>query len=272
MSDAVAAERIPPFNPSHLPVALRELTAGCRWQRVTVGASGAEVFLLARTGAAPWYLKITGRAPGVDTTAEARRLEWLHGRLPVPGVVAFVDEPAASYLLMTALPGLDATAPTFLAEPERLVRLLAQGLCRIHALPMEDCPFDHRLDAEIARAEARLRHRQVDETDFDQQRQGQRAADLFQTLRLTRPGAEDLVFTHGDYCLPNIMIDAGQVAGFLDLGRAGVGDRYRDLALAARSITYNLGALWQPLFFQAYGLDTPDVAKIEFFQLLDEFF
>src|SRR5919202_4271847 len=96
-----------------------------------------------------------------------------------------------------------------------------------------------QLDAEIARAEARLRHGQVDEADFDQQRQGHRAVDLFQTLRLTRPHAEDLVFTHGDYCLPNIMIDAGQVAGFLELGSAGIGDRYRDLALAARSITYN---------------------------------
>src|SRR5919205_600199 len=179
-----------PFNLSHLPVALRELTAGCYWQRITGGESGAQVFRLARTGVAPWYLKITARVPGVDTTAEAQRLEWLRDRLPVPRVVAFADEPAASYLLMTALPGVDATDPAQLANLERLVRLLAQGLRRVHALPAEDCPFDHRLDAEIARAEARLRYSQVDETDFDQQRQGQRAGDLFQTLRLTRPPAE----------------------------------------------------------------------------------
>jgi aminoglycoside phosphotransferase len=250
---------------------LRELTAGCHWQRVTVGASGAEVFRSTRTGATPWYLKVTTRAAGVDTTAEAQRLEWLRDRLPVPRGVAFADEPAASYLLMTAVSGLDATDPAHLAEPERLVYLLAQGLRHVHALPTEDCPFDHRLDAEIARAEARMHHGQVDEADFDQQRQGQRAADLFQTLLVTQPRAEDLVFTHGDYCLPNIMIDAGQVSGFLDLGRAGVGDRYRDLSLAARSITRNLGAHWQRLFFQAYGLDTPDPAKVEFCQLLDEF-
>ncbi len=245
---------------------------GWRAEPVTVGESGAQVFRLEQLGSAPRYLKLVPRRAGIDTTAEARRLAWLRGRLPVPEVIAFADEPAGSFLLMTTVAGLDAMDSAHAADPSRLVRLLAEGLRTVHALPMEDCPFDHRLDAEIARAEAQVRGGLVDEADFDEQRQDRSAAELLELVRLTRPRAEELVFTHGDYCLPNIMLEGGQVAGFVDLGAAGMGDRYRDLALAARSIERNLGEGWSALLFEEYGLNAPNAAKIEFFQLLDELF
>jgi len=39
-----------------------------------------------------------------------------------------------------------------------------------------------------------------------------------------------------------------------------------------RSLTYNFGPGWEPLFWEAFGLQTVDPARIEFYQLLDEFF
>lgn len=61
------------------------------------------------------------------------------------------------------------------------------------------------------------------------------------------------------------------VAGFIDLGRAGVADRHQDFACAARSIAYNFGDAFVAPFFSAYGAE-PDPARIAFYQLLDEFF
>ncbi|GAA5346794.1 hypothetical protein CLV97_10926 [Planifilum fimeticola] len=49
-------------------------------------------------------------------------------------------------------------------------------------------------------------------------------------------------------------------------------DRYRDLGIAARSITHNLGEGYVPYFFEVYGLKRVDRRKVEFFQLMDEFF
>src|SRR3712207_8939854 len=40
-------------------------------------------------------------------------------------------------------------------------------------------------------------------TTLFRSRQGRTAHELFETLLRTRPASEDLVLTHGDYCLPN---------------------------------------------------------------------
>jgi kanamycin kinase len=85
--------------------------------------------------------------------------------------------------------------------------------------------------------------------------------DLLRRLNARRPPEPpgDLVFVHGDYYLPNIPISsdgagAPRVSGLLDWGRAGVSDRYQDLAIGARSLRHNLGPGWESLSFEAYNL------------------
>jgi aminoglycoside 3'-phosphotransferase-2 len=112
----------------------------------------------------------------------------------------------------------------------------------------------------------------VDEDDFDEARLGRTAQDLFKDLLALRPASEDLVFTHGDYTLPNVIFDRGMFSGVVDVGRAGVSDRYRDIALGMRSLRDNLGPGLEAPFLEAYGLALPDWTKVEFFTLIDEFF
>ena len=68
----------------------------------------------------------------------------------------------------------------------------------------------------------------MDRDDFQPENAGREPVDIYQRLLETRPPVEDLVFTHGDYCLPNVILEDGRVRGFIDLGRAGVADRYQE--------------------------------------------
>jgi aminoglycoside phosphotransferase len=255
-----------------LPRELAHAILGYAWERVTTGCSGAEVVRLERPGGPNLYLKAEPRNAEGELRAEKARLEWIGDRLPVPRVHAFVEDAAREYLLISAVPGIDASDPSHGEDMERLVALLAEGMRRIHHLPIEGCPFDPRLDAKIEAARVRMIRGRVDAADFDAERQGRTTEDLFGELIRTRPGVEDLVFTHGDYCLPNILLEEGAVRGFIDWGRAGVADRYQDLALAARSLEYNLGPEGIPLLFHAYGIPEPDPDRLAFYRLLDEFF
>ncbi len=88
------------------------------------------------------------------------------------------------------------------------------------------------------------------------------------------------VFSHGDFCLPNIFLEDGQVAGFIDLGDASVSDKWRDIALCYRSLKHNFdgsygGKVYEgfnpDILFEKLGIE-PDWEKIKYHILLDELF
>jgi aminoglycoside 3'-phosphotransferase-2 len=96
--------------------------------------------------------------------------------------------------------------------------------------------------------------------------------ELLDSLYREHPGSEDIVVTHGDPCLPNVIFDNGSFSGFVDCGRCGRADRYQDLALAHRSIESNFGIRLAESFLRAYGLEPVDTMKLSYYRLLDEFF
>src|SRR5579859_4086519 len=263
------------MNVGDLPADLQALLVGASFQSVSNGLSGTQVFRSAGPDGSTCFLKIAD-APWQreELLAEKERLEWLQGRLPVPQVYAFSADEKRSFLLLSEIRGLESCDMSFERDVPTIVRLLAEGLRLIHSVEIASCPFDRRLDHAIALAKRRVEAGLIDEADFDELRREMRANELFETLIKSRPAVEDVVFTHGDYCLPNILIEpsSARIAGFIDWGRAGIADRYQDLALATRSVTFNFGPGWEPLLWEAYGLQTVDFAKIEFYKLLDEFF
>ena len=255
-----------------LPQPLEHLLTSYSWTEIIIGASSAQTFRLERPGRETYYLKTAERSPGKELLAEKKVLEWLHGKPFAPEVVLWGEDKAADYLLLTAIPGTDAASLTDGTPGAELIKLLAQGLRFIHQIPAGTCPFNRSLAMDIETARFNVYHNLVDEDDFHEPRRGRSARELYHELLLQRPQKEDLVITHGDYCLPNVIIDNGAVSGFVDWGRAGVSDRYKDLAVAIRSIKRNLGPGLERAFLEAYGVSNPDAKKIEYYQLLDEFF
>lgn len=257
-----------------IPAALQDWLQDTAIQEVNEGQSGTHIFRVEKQGQPDHYLKIALRGSEQDMYPEVSRLLWLHGRLPVPDVLYWGEDSTQQYLLISALGGLPLYDESIRDQLPALMPVYAQALHQIHRIPAATCPFDMRLDVKIAQAARRLQEGMVDTANFDPQRQGRTAQSLFRDVRATRPADEDLVFTHGDYCTPNVLVDPDTmtVSGLIDWGRAGVADRYQDLALAARSIDYNFGSEWVKPFFDAYGVAQVDPARVNFYKLLDEFF
>jgi len=261
------------------PEELDPVLAHRQLERVTAGMSAAAVWRCTREGESTLYLKTALTSAAMALDGEAARLEWMRASgLPVPAVHAYLKTEAAEYLLLDEVAGVDASEQRWQSVAARVIAALAIGLRRLHQTSITECPFDQRVAGQIEEAGARMVSGRVDIDDFDEIRTGRSASDLFAELVATRPSGEDLVFTHGDYCVPNIILRHTEpegdvtVAGFVDCGRAGVADRHQDLALAARSITYNFGEQWVAPFFKLYGDPTPDPEKLAFYTLLDEFF
>ncbi len=240
-------------------------------QAVGTGMSGDQVLRLSFAAGPPAYLKIATGWRLEELRREHAVLRWLEGRLGAPRVVDYTEADGSS-LLLEEIPGPTAADLAPSADPERLMAALARALRRVHALPMEACPFPRRLPEVVAEARRRARDGLVDLAHLDREHGGWTPDRLLAALNATIPPEEDLAFTHGDFCLPNIILEGDEVVGLVDWGRAGLADRYQDIALLLRSFEYNAGDRLEQVFRREYGLDQLDRRKLEFYQLLDEFF
>lgn len=271
---------VAPGAPRSLPEPIASMVAGASWDHLAGGVSDAEVMALRWPDGATAVLKSAdpvGPGAGADLLADERdRLEWLQGRVPVPEVQGWASDPSSgrAHLLLSTLPGVSAIDPRARGEVEALVRALAAGLRRFHELPRDECPFAAPVDARLAIAGARVRAGLVDEDDFELAYQRYPVERLYELLLEARRGVaeDDLVVVHGDFSLANVMVDQGEVVGFVDVGRCGLSDRYLDLAIAARSLAHHVSPEALGPFFVEYGIDYPDLGKIDFYVLLDEFF
>jgi kanamycin kinase len=273
---------------------------GFSFERMTVGQSGAGVWRLERTPfptqdsylekrssrrtgmtvrtSQTVFLKIASVLddpdPGCLVRAEAEKLEWMRSRgANVPNIIQFLKQDGLEYLLTTALPGRDASSDWPKDEISRVVDALADGLRLLHSLPIQNCPFDQRLKIKMAQAKERVEYGLIDLEDLDEERLGREAEGLLKELLERKPSTEDLVFCHGDFCLPNIILD-GLSVGFVDVGRAGIADRWQDLALMTRSLESDMNPQFNGFsgrFLERYSVIL-DLDKREFYRLLDEFF
>ncbi|MBQ9747410.1 MAG: aminoglycoside 3'-phosphotransferase [Clostridia bacterium] len=206
---------------------------------------------------------------------ECRILRWLDGKLAVPRVLSCVREDGRLYLLMTRLVGRMACDATLLHA--EAVSGLARGLRALWRVEISDCPVSHTTAERLAAARERLASGKLDGLTPST---GGSFAALLAWLEANCP-TEEPVFSHGDYCLPNVFLCEGDAVAFLDLGYAGVSDRWYDIMMCLWSLRYNfceLGGMgdeefeaYRALFFRELGLDANE-EKLRYHALLDEFF
>lgn len=241
-----------------------------------VGLSGSQVLLFD-----DMVLKIQPESD--ESKNELAIMQWLDGKLPVPKIICHEATNGVSYLLMTRATGKMSCDLSFINSPDRLVELLAEGLRKLWSVDITDCPCDASLNHHLAAAEYNVKNGLVDLENVEPETLGEKGfkdtEDLLAWLKANRP-TEDPVLSHGDYCLPNIFANDLGISGYIDLGRAGIADRYRDIAICYRSLKSNLRGSYgghPPVDFDSDELFrqlkiTPDWDKIRYYILLDELF
>jgi kanamycin kinase/aminoglycoside 3'-phosphotransferase-3 len=257
-----------------LPDDLAELLNGYSREKDRTGCSAAGVYKFSRADETLW-LKI---APDDEEIRREHDVTlWLRGKLPVPEVRFWGVRDGTAYMLTTSARGrMACDAPDGIALPaESTVHALAQGLLAFQSVDISGCSLRNTLDMKLERALFNIENGLVDMDDFEACNDFAAPMDLYAWLDANRP-QEELAFTHGDYCLPNIFIHGGDATGFIDMGRGGVADKWNDIALGVRSLKYNSwniqgnGRLVD-LLFRRLGAK-PDWAKINYYILLDDLF
>lgn len=260
----------------HVPPKIKSLIGDKPFAVDDIGMSGNQVLIFE-----DMVLKIEETSASVQNQVEMMR--WLEGKIPVPQVLAHEVENEKSYLFMSRMGGEMSCDTYYLEHPQILLEALACGLKMLWEVDVRDCPRIRDLDVVLEEAHVRVESHLVDMEDAEPETFGEGGFEnpeqLLEWLENHRPSFEP-VLSHGDFCLPNIFLENGQIAGFIDLGKTGVGDKWNDIALCYRSLKHNFdgtygGKVYEDfkpeMLFEKLGIE-PDWEKIKYYLLLDELF
>ena len=260
----------------YVPSKIKSLIENKPYTVDDIGMSGNQVLIFE-----DMVLKIEEKSASVERQVQMMR--WLEDIIPVPKVIAYEVENGKSYLLMSKVGGVMSCDTYYLEHPQELLEALAAGLKMLWEVDVKECPCVRDVDVVLEEARIQVENGWVDLDNVEPTTFGEGGFDgpeqLLEWLENHRPFFEP-VLSHGDFCLPNIFLADGQVKGFIDLGRAGVGDKWNDIAICYRSIKHNFDGTYggkvyddfnPDMLFEKLGVE-PDWKKIKWYLLLDELF
>ena len=208
-----------------------------------------------------FYLKRSAK----DTLKkESVMTDYFHRKGLGAEVISYVSE-EYDWLLTRRVCGEDATHEKFLAEPVRLCDFLAKTLRALHETDFSDCPIQNRNQSYISLVEENYKKNAFDLSLTDKLYSFTSPEEAFRIFSEGKKNLKADVLLHGDYCLPNVMLNEKfTLSGFIDLGNGGVGDRHIDIFWGRWTLLFNLGTdEYADRFFDVYGRDMIDMNKLE---------
>ena len=213
------------------------------------------------------YLKISDKG---SLAKEAMKNDYFYKKRLGPEVLSYISG-ERDILLTSAIIGEDCTHRAYLSDPKRLANLMAERLWELHNLDHSDCPIRDKVGDFISVAEENYRRDSYDKSHFPDSFGYRSGEEAYSVLSRGKGLLKNEVLIHGDYCLPNIMLDNWRFSGFIDLGGGGVGDRHIDLFWGWWTIGFNLNMIGvaddtraAERFLDAYGRERidPDALKV----------
>lgn len=213
------------------------------------------------------YLKISKTG---SLKNEALMSDYFYKKRLGPRVLNYVSG-ERDIMLTSAIIGEDCTHKAYLSNPKRLADLMAERLWELHNLDHSDCPIKDKVGDFISAAEENYHRDSYDKSHFPDSFGFSSGEEAYDLLSSGKGLLKNEVLIHGDYCLPNIVLDNWRFSGFIDLDGSGVGDRHIDLFWGRWTIGFNLGLIgysadesFGERFLDAYGREriNPDAMRV----------
>lgn len=219
----------------------------------------ARVFFIEKDGG--YYLK---RAPRGMLEKEAAQARYFHTLGLSAAVLDYRVDGAHDWLLTARVAGEDCTHAVYLSDPARLCDLIATRLRALHEMDATDCPVRNHTARYVETVEQNHRKGMFDPAFLPPVMGDISKNEAFSYFEAHKHLLKTNTLLHGDYCLPNILLDNWKFSGFIDLGNGGIGDRHVDLFWGAWTLAFNLGTdAYRDRFFDAYGRDRIDLDLVD---------
>jgi kanamycin kinase len=193
---------------------------------------------------------------------EAEMTKYFHIKGLSAAVVAYISADK-DFLLTEKIYGEDCTTAKYLEQPERLCDTIAERLAILHSLDFSDCPIKNHTENYIARAKNNYKNGYYNRELFPDNWGYESAEKAIEMINSKGRLLKSDTLLHGDYCLPNIILDNWNFSGFIDLDSGGAGDKNLDIFWGIWTLFFNLKTnKYRERFIDAYGRINVDEERL----------
>ena len=254
------------INFSDYPLELHPLLSGAKLYDSSCSPEARVIFVDLNDGC---FLKSAAKGA---LEREASMTKYFHGKGLAAEVLLYISD-ERDWLLTSKIHGDDCTAGKYLEQPARLCDTLAERLALLHEVDFSECPVQNHTELYLAKMEQNKIADTFDKSHFPDSFGYESAEEAWTVVEKQCHLLKNDILLHGDYCLPNVILDDWRFSGFIDFDNSGVGDRHVDIFWGIWSLWFNLKTdKYRERFIDAYGRDKVDedmlriVAAVEVFR------
>ena len=206
-------------------------------------------------------LKIQSLSSRNSLKDEYERAKWLQGKIFVPQIYFFKEIAGKQYYIQEKINGVSAH------KFSNFARIVGKNLKKLHSISIDDCPFknnstDNLLKQVLEKIDIILP--EIMELYPQMSRN-----EIIKFLIDNKPTDEVLV--HGDYSLPNILInEESKQAYLIDLGDLSISTKYFDLYYLKKSFVRNKKMEYFAEFLETYGIKELDEVSMKWMDIIDK--
>lgn len=170
-------------------------------------------------------------------------------------VISYISDDV-DYLVTHKIKGNDCVYYKYLQSPTKLCDVIAENLALLHSIIATECPIKNHTKNYLNTALKNFENGCYDKTQFPDSFGYKSAEEAMSVIQKHSHILQTDTLIHGDYCLPNIILDDWKFSGFIDLGNGGIGDKHVDIFWGIWTLFYNLKThKYAKRFIDAYGKD-----------------
>lgn len=209
------------------------------------------------------FLKNTSNFERIELLREHKSLQTLNGKFPVPNILDFQDDGITAQILLEKVSGRPLHEMIQEWDRSKILSVVTNILQELwNVTPDVLSRMPRGLEEELQDINALLERDLINIDNFKLAAEGRHPLEVYQQAQEILHSRQFNVLSHGDFCLPNILVTEQGKWTLIDWGKGGLSDRFRDLSSIEGSLERNIDEKAYPeLLKQLNVVETPEQIK-----------
>lgn len=225
-----------------------------------VGHSSVNVYEVSLRDGTSAILKVQHLSSRNSLDDEYERIKWLQGKCNVPKIYYYNVCKHTKYLLMQKMNGVSAH------KTENFAFKIGTTLRKIHEINIDDCIFNQNSVEKLL--DNALKNIDVVVEQIKESYPEMNKDSIIEFLKNNIP--TDKVLVHGDYSLPNILINNKGDVGVIDLGDVSISTKYFDFFYLKKSMIRNKQMDKFEEVLNGYGIEKLNENYLKWIEIVDK--